>query len=39
MASIAPPNPYLVFRIKGNNPDGKDWVVPCDVSFRMVLVS
>jgi len=29
----------LVVRIKGFNGEAKDWQVPSDVSFRMVLVS
>lgn len=39
MASIAPQPPYLVLRIKSANSEGKDWAIPCDISFRMVLVS
>lgn len=37
MASIAPQPPYLVLRIKSANSEGKDWAIPCDISFRMVL--
>ena len=36
MANCVPP---VMVRIKGSNSDGKDWVVPTDVNFRMVLVS
>lgn len=31
--------PAVVVRIKGANSEGKDWLIPGEVSFRMVLVS
>ena len=35
MANCFPP---VVVRIKGANSEGKDWVIPNEVNFRMVLV-
>ena len=29
----------VIVRIKGANSEGKDWMIPSEVSFRMVLVS
>lgn len=28
----------VVVRIKGANSEGKDWLIPAEVNFRMVLV-
>ena len=30
--------PLVIVRIKGANSEGKDWMIPSEVSFRMVLV-
>ena len=38
MANCMPLPHAVVVRIRGANSEGKDWMIPTEVNFRMVLV-